>query len=470
MRFSHLRITTLKRSPSCFASSISRPPLAARCGLGLLALTLLTGCGTLPSAAPLATVAPSSRGLVAQQPPPPPWETPVTPAELLEPNAGAMGRLYSQEPLRLRQELSAVCQGMPAAAAPRVLRSLVADLYFSGVAPTVATEALVLGKCGTPPEVVTEMVARGGEAQAALIVERAQLLQGSGATRPLTAAVQAGLARLAHLQQQAEDNTAAAKSLPTYGMVYFPAAGDFSKVDTAIALNRLYEDAIPGYGLYTFVLVGKLESKATPSATTRAQELLRVIETYITADAQHADPNLETPAFLIPIYPEKVGQPLIEQVAFDLAESMRNHLSATLRRNGQTQLATQIEHNSGPFLVSSLEPRLTPTDPAAPHLITDLSMIGAEHLYGVIDAYDRPLATSGTAQLDNLAAIQERLLALPIKVPTTTGKKAQGKSNWVSLLGALKSNQTATHRREALYIEPFSEFHFITQPDFIRAI
>ncbi len=434
-----------------------------------MALALLTGCGTLSSAAPRTSVAPTSRGFVAQQPPPPPWETPVTAAELREPNAGVMGRLYSQEPLRLRQELSAVCQGMPATAAPRVLRSLVADLYFSGVAPAVATEALLLGKCGTTTQVVTEMVARGGEAQVTLIVERAQTLQGNGATRPLLAAAQAGLARLAHLQQQAEENTAAVKSLPTYGMVYFPAAGEFSKVDTAIALNRLYEDAIPGYGLYTFVLVGKREPKTTQSATTRTQELLRVIETYITADAQHADPNLETPAFLVPIYPEKVGQPFIEQVAFDLAESMRNHLSTTLRRNGQIQLATQIEHNSGPFLVSSSEPRLTPTDPNTPQLITDLSLIGAEHLYNVIDAYDRPLATNGTTPLDNLAIIQERLLALPIKVPTT-GKKVQGKSTWVSLLGMLKPHQTTTKRREAFYIEPFSEFQLTTQPDFIRAI
>lgn len=447
-----------------------RPPslfISVRCGLGLLALLLLTGCSTVPAAAPVGN-APTLTGRerVTQQPPPPPWEAPVSPAELLERNGGASTRLYSQAPLQLRQELSTVCSAIPPAAATRVMRSLVADLYFSGVEPAVATEALILEKCGTAPEVVSEMVARGGEATAALIVERAQTLQGNSAASALTAAMHAGLARAIYLHN--DDTATSPAQLPAYGMVYFPAAGEFSKVDTAIALNRLYEDAIPGYGLYTFVLMGHLETKTNPVAQQRAQELLRVIETYITADEQHADPNAETPAFLIPIHPEKIGQKLIEQVAFDLSATMRQHLTLTLRRNGHTRLATQIEKGAGPFLVSSLEPRLTPTTPNAPHLITDLSQIGTEHLYGIIDAYDRPIPFASSGQPESLVLIKERLLALPIKTPVE--KKASNNTTWVSWLGQLKAENTAAARREVFNVEPFSEFYFTTQADTIHAI
>jgi hypothetical protein len=468
MRFSHSRIVTLKRSSPLPAASFPSVTIATRCGLAVLALALLTGCGTVPAAATAGAPVLTGRERVAQQPPPPPWEAPVPAAEPLEHSSGASARVYSQEPLRLRQELNTVCNAIPPAAAARVLRALVADLYFSGVDPAVGTEALLLGKCGTAPEVVSEMVARGGETHAAVIVERAQKVAGSGATRSLTAALNSGLARATNLRS--DDTPAASNQLPAYGMVYFPAAGEFSKVDTAIALNRLYEDAIPGYGLYTFILMGQIESKTATAAQQRTQELLRVIETYITADEQHADPNAETPAFLIPIHPEKVGHPLIEQVAFDLSASMREHLTTTLRRAGHSRLAAQLEQGSGPFLVSSLEPRLTPTDANAPHLITDLSLIGAEHLYSVIDAYDRPIPFASSGQAETLTSIRERLLALPIKNTAPTGKKVPAQNNWVSLLGQLKADNAAAARREAFNLESFSEFNFTVQPDSIRAI
>ncbi|PQJ96629.1 hypothetical protein CXB77_07485 [Chromatium okenii] len=398
-------------------------------------MALLSGCGSMPSPSV------ATRDGFIQQPPP-------RSVQMLSDsggyNVGSGSRLYSQEPLQLRKEVGDACAHTQSTKNPHFLRNLVADLYFSGVDPAAGTEALLLANCGALADILNEMVARGGETSVIPIVDRAQAIHGPGAIRVINAAAQAGLAHVAGMQ--ADDSTVAATKLPAYGMVYFPSAGEFSKVDTAIALNRLYEDAIPGYGLYTFVVFGRGMSDGASNA--RSRELLRVIETYVTVDKSHADPHPETPAFLIPIHPENVGKPLINQVAFDLSEYMRQYLGASLRRSGQTRLASSLEQNAGPFLVSSLEPRIASDDPNAPRLITDLSRIGVEYLYGVIDAYDRPIPLNPSDQQQSLIAIRDRLQALPIKPLFNTELTRKTKSAWVYLLGQLaRAVDSETHQR-----------------------
>ncbi|MBK1694824.1 hypothetical protein CKO09_08740 [Chromatium weissei] len=426
----------MKRQPRFSVFILFRISGIHLCCLGLLAL--LTGCSSLQSQFP------ATRDGFIQQPPP-------RSAQMLNDSGnrdvGSESRLYSQNPLQLRKEVSDACMSKQATMNSHFLRNLVADLYFSGVDPAAGTEALLLANCGALTDILGEMVARGGETSMMPIVNRAQAIHGSAATRIINTAAKAGLARIAGMQ--ADDSVIAANTLPAYGMVYFPSAGEFSKVDTAIALNRLYEDAIPGYGLYTFVIFGGGMNSASPNA--QARELLRVIETYVTVDKNYTEPNLETPAFLIPIHPENVGKPLINQVAFDLSEHMRQHLSESLRQSGQTRLAASLEKNTGPFLVSSLEPRIASENSNAPRLITDLSLIGVEYLYGVIDAYDRPIPLDTSDQRQSLIAIRDRLQALPIKPLLNTEFTRKAKNAWVYLLGQLtQATDSDTPQQEAI--------------------
>lgn len=457
----------MKRQPRSLAFILFRVSATRvrRIGLGLGLLALLSGCGAVqPKTALASVIAPTERDGFAQQPPP-------RSAQVLSDGGGRdMGvasRLYSQNPLQLRKEVSVACASTQAATYPHFLRNLVADLYFSGVDPAAGTEALLLANCGKLADILGEMVARGGETSVIPIVDRAQAIHGSGAARTINAAAQAGLARVVGMQ--ADDSAVAAETLPTYGMVYFPSAGEFSKVDTAIALNRLYEDAIPGYGLYTFVLFGHEMTHSSPSTLARSRELLRVIETYVTVDHSAAEPNPETPAFLIPIHPEQVGKPLIEQVAFDLSAHMRQHLGESLRRNGHTQLATSLEHNAGPFLVSSPEPRIAPDDPTAPRLIADLSLVGAEYLYGVIDAYDRPIPLNASEQRQSLLAIRDRLQALPVKPLINPELTRKAKSAWVYLLGQLARATDSASPQRGFDLTP-SDRALDPQPETLSAI
>lgn len=377
---------------------------------------LLTGCGSLHSPPGIER----AQDDTARQLPLPSWNAAgslrhrapaAVPDADSSPASGAVSVLYSQDPLKLRQEVAATCQ--KTRGAPHVLRSLVADLYFSGVDPAAGTEALLLGDCGPFPDILSEMVARGGPESRAAVVARARTIQGAGAGRRIESAVNAGLARYAGLR--ATESDAPPDALPAYGMLYFPSAKDLSNLDTAMALNRLYEDAIPGYGIYTFILLGRGFAHSSERDAARYRELFRVIETYVAAAAEVAEPSPETHAFLVPISPENAGAPLIDQLAIDLSEQMRRHFGQSLRRDGETRLAMRLDRNAGPFLVSAIEPRLFSVGQFTPRLVTDLSALGPEYIYGVVDAYDRPIPLELNGRVESLALIRHRLRGLPIK-------------------------------------------------------
>ncbi len=348
---------------------------------------------------------------------------------------GAVPVLYSQDPLQLRQEVAETCGESRVVSDQHFLRSVVADLYFSGIDPAAGTEALLLGNCGTLADILSEMVARGGEETLDSVVARARSIHGPGAEREIKSAARMGLAL--HSSRRDAESASQREELPAYGMLYFPSAGDFSRLDSAMALNRLYEDAIPGYGIYTFVLLGRGGfANLSESDAARYRELFRVIETYVSAtDEEHAGPNAETPAFLVPISPEKIGRPLIDQVAVDLSDHMRRHLGQSLRRAGQIQLAASLDQGAGPFLVSTLEPRFTPTGQASPRLVTDLSTIGPEYIYGIVDAYDRLIPLDASGRIESLALIRDRLLELPLKTSITEDPKTQINNAWIFMIG-----------------------------------
>lgn len=313
--------------------------------------------------------------------------------------------LYSQDSGDLQEQVAAICQASRSTREPVALSSLVSDLYTSGVEPAEAAEALILGGCASPEAIVLELVAQGGYSVVDAVTSRALLLGGAETERGIAAAVAAGLDRAI----RTPDASVSAQDGFPYAMAYFSARSSAAALAGADALNVLYDDATPGFGLYTFVLLGAGFSKQEP-AQVRAGELLRVIETYVPGDGS-GSPSPEAHAFLIAVHPERAGLPLGDQTGPELSDPVRRRLATEVRRLGLGVLARRLETRPGPFLVTSPEPRLIPQGSGSPRLVTDLSGMGKAYLYGVVDALDRPVPPGANGV--GLGAIQQRLLALP---------------------------------------------------------
>ena len=338
-------------------------------------------------------------------------------------------RPYSRDPLELRDQVVAQCRGAPE---PVPLAPLVADLYAAEVDPANAAEALILGGCGSLESIVLELVAQGGIAVADAVTSRALLLGGAEAERGVAAAAAAGLDRA----RGTPDASSTGLGGFDYAMAYFSSRSSAASLAGADALNTLYGDATPGFGLYTFVLLGAGFDKQGEAAQARAGELLRVIETYVPREASGA-PSHEVHAFLVAVHPERADQYLGDQTGPELSDPVRRRLASELRRMGQGALARRLETRPGPFLVTSPEPWLIPEGAGSPRLVADLSGIGKAYLYGVVDALDRPVPSGArTAGLD---AIQRRLLALPLRDDQGGG----GKNPWVFRVGQATSHRVS---------------------------
>lgn len=200
-----------------------------------------------------------------------------------------------------------------------------------------------------------------------------------------------------------------------YVMAYFPTRGAVAPVATASDPARLHRETIAGYGVYTFVLFGAAFPALAESELRRYQELLRVIEGYILAPDQGAsDPNRSAHVFLVPAEPRQSHPSSDLTTGAELASAMRRDLVSHLRNSGERKLAELIQDRPGPFLVSSIEPRLVPGNSDHPRLIVDLSAVGIEQLYPIVDAYDRLIDVDQQGQEGSLMAIGERLSALSV--------------------------------------------------------
>jgi len=221
-----------------------------------------------------------------------------------------------------------------------------------------------------------------------------------------------------------------------YGMLYFPSAGQGVQLVTDIVLNRLYEEALPDYGLYTFVLLGAGFERASGEDLTRHSELFRMIETYVVTPGTTEGPSTGAHVFLVPIRAGRSpAAPLMDLVAVDLSDLMRRRLGELLRQRGQSRLAARVERGAGPFLVAGLEPSLLPLDGEAPRLVADLSGLGPEHLYGLVDTYDRDIPIELSGRPESLSALRRRLLELSLKSQSAggSGREADGK-RWIFLI------------------------------------
>jgi len=347
---------------------------------------------------------------------------------------------FSQDPANLRAEVAMICGSARANKVKDPLAPLVRDLYLSGVDPAVATEALLQADCASLPAVVREMIAQGGDESVSGVVGRALFLGGPGSEGIIETAASAGLERNLGLVSPAPSAApgapASGGSSLAYAMAYFPSQAESAGVRTAKTLSTLYSNATPGYGIYTFVLLGAGFDPKAEADQSRYAELLRVVETYVlAADQGTRGPSPESHAFLVAVQPDRGDAPLIEQTAPALSAPMRQELILYLNRQGQSALAQRLENSPGPFLVSSLEPRLMPTNRVSPRLIVDLSLVGAEYMYAVVDAYDQPVPPALSGRPESLGPVRERLLGLFNRSVPEQDLDPALKDAWVFRLG-----------------------------------
>ncbi|MFB1489409.1 MULTISPECIES: hypothetical protein [unclassified Thiocapsa] len=348
---------------------------------------------------------------------------------------GAPPVLFSQDPEILRAEVAAECLSARSMSITTRdgLDALVASLYSSVIDPAEGTEALILGNCAPTADIVREMVAKGGEQVLAPVVERARALSAPQARREIETSAADGLTRRLELNGLGSAPTRLARD---HAMAYFPSAGSAVRIETPSRLDRLYRRAVPGFGVYTFVMVGPNVERLAEADQARHRELFRLIETYaaVGGDAEAA-PRPDAHVFLIPVDAELGGMPLFNQVAADLSDGMRMKLVADLRERGDAGLAVRLQKGSGPFLVAGLEPDLLPGGAGAYRLVADLSGLGIEHLYAVVDAFDRGIGPELGGRPESLAAIRDRLRDVWARQSGDAETVATTESVWFFMLG-----------------------------------
>ncbi|EGV18595.1 hypothetical protein [Thiocapsa marina] len=432
------------------------PRAVVACGLLGLAVSL-AGCAGVGPGLPMGAESEPARD-VARVTAPPRWQGlddtrvfEARPGELLTGEAppaeprpaegvlfndpGAPPVLFSQDPAILRAEVAAECLSARSMSISTRdgLDALVASLYSSVIDPAEGTEALILGNCAPTPDIVREMVAKGGDQVLDPVSERARALSAPRARRAIETAAADGLTRHLELNGSSSGPTRLARD---YAMAYFPSAGPAVRIETSNGVDHLYRRAMPGFGVYTFVMVGPNVEQLAQTDQARHRELFRLVETYAAGgDGAEPAPSPDAHVFLIPVDVELGGMPLFNQVAAGLSDRMRGKLIEDLRGRGDAVLAARLQEGAGPFLVAGLEPDLLPGGPAASRLVADLSGLGIEHLYAVVDAFDREVDPLIGGSPESLAAIRDRLRDVRARQSGTAETLPAEEPIWFFMLG-----------------------------------
>lgn len=191
---------------------------------------------------------------------------------------------------------------------------------------------------------------------------------------------------------------------------------------------RLGGEHRPG-AIDTYVLYGVGDGRAAQENRPWRHgelELLRLIDTYVInleesgrqggGEFAKGKDGAAAPArheFLVPVYAGLDSLPLAERSAPDLADAARLALATRLEARGHGGVAHRLRSAPGPFLVSRATPALLPDRVHPRLLLADLSALGAEYLYAVVDAYDRPVAGGADAALVALHGRLAELEAAP---------------------------------------------------------
>jgi hypothetical protein len=339
---------------------------------------------------------------------------------------------FSQDPELLRAEVSAECRAIRSSRSAEAIPTLVNDLYLSVVDPAEATEALIRGDCAPVPVIVRELVLRGGQRAIEPVVGRAIALSPPNQRAAIEAAAVDGLARHSELIGLGAGPTRRAREV---AMAYFPSAGPPARAESGTTSDRLYRTAIPGYGIYTFVLVGGSVETLADADQARHRELFRLIETYAAVGGEEGEaPHRDAHVFVVPVDDELAGAPLFNQVSSDLSDRMRLRLIEVLRGRGLTALAARLESGTGPFLIAGTEPDLLSGGPGSPRLIADLSAMGVEHIYAVVDGFDREVSADLVGRPESMAALYDRLVTLLPAGQTQVFGSVPSPQNWLFIV------------------------------------
>lgn len=388
-------------------------------------IVCIGGCAGVSAEGPDVASISDRVGAIADAAGPPPWqpgaepppvELPPDAPALVEPSSdsrvlfddpGAPPVLFSQDPDTLRAEVASECLAAQSMAIQDPLGALVTSLYLSVIDPAEGTEALILGKCAPVGEIVREMVTKGGEQTRAPVVERARALSAPRERGIIAKAAAEGAVRHAELSGAGTGPTRLARN---HAMLYFPSGGSAMRIESTGARDRLYRQAVPGFGVYTFILLGAEIERLPEPDRARHRELFRLVETYASAGGEgDAAPRPDAHVFLIPVDAELVGVPLFNQVTAGLSDRMRLQLIKDLQSRNEASLAARMEKGAGPFLVAGIAPDLLPDGAGAYRLVADLSGVGIEHMYAVVDAFDRGISPELGGRPESLAAIRDRL-------------------------------------------------------------
>lgn len=83
-----------------------------------------------------------------------------------------------------------------------------------------------------------------------------------------------------------------------------------------------------------------------------------------------------------------------------------------------------------------------PTSRVSPRLIVDLSTIGPEYMYAVVDAFDQPIPSDRSGRPESLTPIRDRLLGLFNRRVPEDDLEPTIKDAWVFRLGGPPPSQT----------------------------
>ncbi|WP_295541496.1 hypothetical protein [uncultured Thiohalocapsa sp.] len=329
--------------------------------------------------------------------------------------------------------MTARCASRPAnVTETSLLTILAADLQTAGVPPASAVDALISGRCGNLADVVSEVVARYGPEAAVPVIERAVARSGDAAALVIERAAAEGLLR-ADARRPARAGASPALGAGDDALLYLPSAGGTER--PTAGLDRLLGNAEPGYGIYTYILPGDPADLGAGAHAGAYDELLRVLETYVlAAGSGGAPPAPSAHTFLVPVRTGRAASPLGERTSPELSALLRRTLAQYLRRAGEPALAARLATAPGPFLVSSLEPRLVPRGGDHVRMLVDLSGVGREYMYSVVDAYDRAIPAADAGRADSLRAVRSRLVGMFPDPAIDAAAAPPAAGDWVFML------------------------------------
>jgi hypothetical protein len=165
----------------------------------------------------------------------------------------------------------------------------------------------------------------------------------------------------------------------------------------------------PGYALYTYLLFNSNQPYANTQEGKRYDAILRAVLLDVKKEAVGTAagwPKDETNIFCIPVVNRYVDQNnALKKYDFDTAQKYLAALQRSVKHN--PELLNQLNHRSGPFLISLCEPMPRLQGRAATSLLyLDLTDMPADGMREVLDAYRERL---DAAPLKNMEKLRESL-------------------------------------------------------------